>query len=475
MSIELIKSPIYPYPGIPDPGFQVAAIPLISQVYWKVQRDDMNGTGYTVQDNGGFLQINFGVVEGSASIGGGLFITQKLTDPIGTIPVYAGRHIITGTVVLGEKYVTSTPYNGNDNAGYLTSQHKDVVSLDAEIDIKAAGIEPFTQSYKIPYNKPVFGLDLGETMRPTFATIESQYFEATITLSGTFSGGVETGGALKPYDLQLFESKVVQGYEYGSNLTGLVLRNQLPGKILTAFKEPKIYNDYPTFFSFYIDEVFDPQQRIVRRQYLDVNKADIGVPVDQLFFDTGMGIYHKDLNLPSKPVNAFYVEYWLATQSGTPLTEQSTYKIENLCRGEVMLIWINRLGGLDSYAFNIWNEASLESHQGLKYEVGGTFDLQDNVNRETVEMGDYNQIYTLTVKGLDRFDLEAMTEILRSSSVEVMTFDVVHEQYNRLEVSIIDGFSTTYNYGQLTQYDFTCRIKLPLESRLLSKLVTYPI
>ena len=287
--------------------------------------------------------------------------------------------------------------------------------------------------------------------------------------------GALSGSALTKYDIQLFACKLVQGYEYGSNLTGLVLRTQLPGSILTLFDEPKIYDDYPTFFSFYIDEGFDPDQRKIRRQYLDVNKNNIGTPVDQLFFDTGMGIYDKDLGLPTKPANAKYVDYWITDIADVDLTQKTTYKIDTLCMGQVMLAWINRLGGIDTYAFNIWNEAEYQSKQGLKYNIGGVFDLQDNVNTEKVEFGDYVQIYTLTAKGLDRGDLAAISEILRSHKVEIMTFDTVNEQYTRLEISVVDGFSTTYNYGQLTQYDFSLRIKLPIESKLLSNLVTYPI
>jgi len=274
MSLILIKSPNWPFPvvGPPTPG-SVKAVAALSQVFYKVQRDDMDGAGYLVFDSGGFLAITQGVILGAPQVGQFIHIATDETanNPLGTIPEYLGSHLITQVLVVGS-FKTSTPWTISDNNGFATFQDFDITTVKAEITTSAPELVTYDQQYKIPYNSPVFAFDLKAGMNPSFALVKDTYYSATVVITAANKLGPLTGTAIDTYEHQLFEAQMPRGNFYGANLNGVVLRTSNPGRILTAFENPEFYKGFPTAVSYYVDEdytAFSPY--VLRGNWYDIN------------------------------------------------------------------------------------------------------------------------------------------------------------------------------------------------------------
>jgi len=478
MSIELIKSPNWPFPVTgPPPPYSVNSIAAFSQVFYKVQRDDMSGAGYTVVDSGGFVGFILGVVIGASQAGQFIHIAkdETLTNPLGTIPEYLGSHLITQVLGIGQ-YKTSTPYTINNIDGFLTLQDLDVVTIKAEVTTSAVELETYDQQYKIPYNHPVFAFDLKAGMNPSFNLSKDLYYTATVIITATDRLGALTGTAIDTYNHQLFAAQNTRGYQYGANLNGFVLRSDNPGKFLTSFALPEWYWEREMLLTFYIDEVF--VTRVLIRQFYDVNMIPLAVPLTSVINYDKLGISSFSFTFlkGASPANSYYVGFKITEQDEiTDLTEEKVYRLDDFCTGRVMMAWINHKGGVDFRAMNIRNLAEIESKQGLKYESAETVDLALNINKERVLKGTAKQRYLISESELAKADLAALTSILRSPLVEIVTYDVVNEQYAKLEVSVVSGFNTPFQAGDKNGHEFQCQIELPDNSELLDNLVTYKL
>lgn len=465
MSLNLVKGPIYDQGGI-----QSAAVPGLTQIFWRVQRDDTSGAGYTVTNNGGKARFTMGAIPPGVEIGQFIFIEEDHT--VVDDPTYAGIHEVTAITAFNVD--TDTNFVDTNNDGFVTFSVNDVYTMSVLLSADNPLFFPTTIQYKIPFNIPVFNLDLHEAFRPVFSIADTQYNDLSVVLSAENAGGFAiTGTAIQTYSLQSFAAEVPQGYDFGASLVGFVPRALKPGKILTELETPVIIQSFPGRYQIFIDQA--PMAYTLNWEYLDVNRVSLGAFSSS---NTALVNGYESLDFTyAPPAGTKFFDLWVDDQEVVvnQIIETLTYRDECLRPGHLMVGWQNRLGSFDIWNFNIHNEASIDTNPGLSYTSGGTFDVIDNADQVRTIRGTRNQRYTLTTSGLSRLDLYGISEILTSEDVIIFTYDVLRSQYNTIGIRVVSGFNVPYNAGQLQNYDFQLQIELPKNSAYLSDLLTYTV
>ena len=480
MSLNLIKSPIY------DNGtIVVNAVAALSQVFFKVQRDDNDGTGWSVADNGGKAQFTFTVFPGALGVGDRFFMEHDRVNydgpttldygvfgPVG-FNEYRGTHIVNSIDGAGV-FTTTTDYISAINQGICTFRLWDAYTMAVVCKAETVTFDIVTIDYKIPYDRPVFTFDLKEPYRPVFQLSDSTHNNVTAVISASNADSISQGGsAIQSFAIQLFLAYVPIGREYGANLTGYVLRESVPGKTLTLFEHPRLYDGAKFTVRIYVDEFFD--NYFVVGQFKDINRQPLGAQTQSSIPYDGLGF----LSIPAVPQfttdDQKYWDMFIGEFNGSdyiPISETKEFEIHCKEEFEIQLAWVNDLGGFDTIMTNIAKlDSSFIAKEGLSYKKGGTFDWEDGVDRLVQQRGVRIQRYSVTIKGLSRIDLAAVQNILTSSYVAFISSGDAQSESSGVRVKVVSGFTIPYNVGQLQEYDFKCIVELPDDSQLLEQRI----
>lgn len=469
MSLELIKSPIY------DDGTTVtAAVFTLNQVFFKVQRNDYAGLPYIVSNNLGKAQFDFDAGSIILNVGDYFYIAQDELNP-NTYTSYKGLHQVVGNPAPAV-YDTNTNFVDTNAAGIVTFSTFDVFTLIATVQADNEAYNDNTIQYKIPFNLPVYSLDLKGDLENLFVLDNNTYSEARITLSAIDGeGNPVTGSAIATYDVQLFESFVPKGYQYGASMIGFVPRTTILGLFLTRFRTPKLYTGINTLFPFrfYFAVDVDSSNWNLRFQELDVNKQEI-LSSDAALPQFPLGIQDIGINPQVLNQNTKYVTFQLTLDdvAKTPLTNVKTYSVECIQDNEIILRWKNALGGYDFWAFKIFNDASFENTKGLEYEKGGVYDDKDNEDTIVNLQGSTIQKYLLTTDGIEDINLPAINEIMTSTDIEILTYNSDNQAYASVPVTVDNIVSFPYQYGQKRNHSISINVSLPKNSAFLPYLLT---
>ena len=486
MSLILIKSPIYN-----DGGTISNSIAAKSQIFFSVQRNDLSGGFFNVTSNGGKAQFEFSTAPNGLVVGDRFFVEHERGVYFGPaetrnptiqaepgFATYRGEHQIT-QVIDPLNVVTSTDFIDTDNTGYLTFQNWDFYTVTALCQASTAVFQDVIIDYKIPYNNPWFNFNLKEAFLPIFGLTQDNYAEVSATITATRGDGLPEGGtAVQTYDLQLFNSYVPFGREYGANLVGFLPRPLILGKFLTKFELPRAYEGVPITLQWYADSL---DQVYIVGQQLDVNGNITSPPTTDGYIPEEVGFQRRSYTPLFIEPETKYFEFWLSSDiNGTiPLTETLRYQLDCFKIGTIQMLWVNDLGGWETIFMDTTKLSSaIQGEPGITYKTGEVTDWEVGSTGVEQLRGTRIQRYSIAQAGLERRDLWAMQTITTARFVGVINtlsaggFDLLS---NTAQVLVVDGFTTSYNVGQYKNYDFSAVIELPDDSQLLEDLIGYSI
>lgn len=289
-------------------------------------------------------------------------------------------------------------------------------------------------------------------------SVEGALFDAGLTnisytlVYSSIRNGVETAGGTTIAILGVISKRQILSAN-GANLFDFILYNtDLPLTTpLTNFIEGRKWIGWAKSM-YYIN--MDYAAMDVLEAETDINKTFIAPTVITPITPTPPGIISHLLMEPVD-ANAFFLEITL--QSGLSLSKKHRLKYEEECKNPVMISWLNSLGGMDQWLFQIEQSVSNQIEEGRRFQTPITTDIETiRTTKGRFAPRDIQRM-TLKVDKLNQNELQTLHEIKTS---EIVRLWLNKDGSEYVGVIVSSGYVTDFTTGK-TNYEFSLNIELP--------------
>lgn len=227
-----------------------------------------------------------------------------------------------------------------------------------------------------------------------------------------------------------------------------------PGKFMTWFETPKIWNGWKTSNHIINQDITGTIN--VYTEDLDINKVPLAT-------DNTADIWAAAMTVESYPIpypltaNSYYVNFQYQKTDFTPLSVLQTYQAMPECREPVMLQWLNELGGTDYWLFSMEQSITNIAEEGLRYETPITTDLSTVTGNKFRFSDKDTQFMTLRAEQLTQNEIQALHYLKKSTEVKVA---LDKDLGTFVDVVVSASFSDDFTTGK-TNYTFSVTIEFP--------------
>jgi hypothetical protein len=264
-------------------------------------------------------------------------------------------------------------------------------------------------------------------------------------------GSAETG--ITSLDILAVKSKVQILSEYGSNLYDYIIKTPNPAQWMTIFQEPKLWNGWDkTLYAINMDIAASVD---VIQNSLDINKAFLAANDTTQILAGAPAIDGWPLSYPAT-ANAYYIEVGFEL-TGSDITEKKIIKLEPECREPIMIEWLNSLGVVENWLFQIEQAVINTSEQGLMWETPIADDISTVQTTKQRFSEKDTQFITVKAAHLNQNELQGLHDIKRSEAVRVW---LLKDGSEWVSVRVSAGYETTFTTGK-NNYEFSLSIEFP--------------
>jgi len=353
-----------------------------------------------------------------------LSVTQT---PIKTINTYDSKAISTTQIV----------YKFNEDA--LAGKESYVLLLTiTEI--------PAFQFYAIPQSNGDITCDVGKAVANAMADV-SQLL--TFNYEAAWIGG--NYGSVGLTSIFAVTSKIPILSEHGANLYNYTPQPVYFGKLLTVFEEPRMWVGW-----WKVMQLISMDYGLITFDFdnLDINRQLINTTQDSAL-DSVPNIL--DMRVPEPASSLAEYVRMSGLDTATPITEPLTLKLSTVCDNPVMIEWVNRLGGRETWLFQYQQTITNVVESGIQWETPITGDIETERGTKRRYAPKDTQFMTLKSVQLNADELQGLHDIKESNSVKLW-LDQVGTEYVNVRVS--SGYSDDFTTGK-SNYEFSLKIELP--------------
>ena len=235
------------------------------------------------------------------------------------------------------------------------------------------------------------------------------------------------------------------------------------GKFLTKFKNPLLWVGWNRLIAYLVDsELFNRiggggEHRFSSND-VDINKNNVTgnriISIDNDPVRVQLVSIFPDNVSP----NAEFIEIDISNTSNTAkFTETIYYKIQSEYTSPIMLDWLNGIGGVDQWLFEVQQSATLENDEGIVVEAPVTTDIENIVRTKRRFANTFRQQLTLKAENLTIDQLLALQEIKKTESLRVY---LSKDGAKFIDGIVVNDFSSPYSTKDNT-HKFTVIIELP--------------
>lgn len=296
-------------------------------------------------------------------------------------------------------------------------------------------------------------------MNPTF-TDSTNLYRIGEFIDVKFSGVLYTDGKYLVIAVSYISdiTRVTIDLAFNGTDSGDVNTLEIP-QLLTKFTTPLNWRGWNRTVSILVDSEFVNRNP---NDILSVNNTNANVnKVLGASNGTSLTVNNPALNVYIAPVNKsddFYNRVVCSTGGGTnKISQELFYRMENECNSAIMLDWINGLGGIDQWLFEVQQSVTLENDEGIVVERPITTDIEF-INRTKRRFANtFRQQLTLKAEHLTLDQLLAIQEIKKTESLRVY---LSKDGVQFIDAIVVNDFSSPYSTKD-RHHKFTVIIELP--------------
>lgn len=308
-------------------------------------------------------------------------------------------------------------------------------------------------------------MNFGATIRQLLLSGSKRYSDITISKTEIWDGSSESPTAetliLVPLSLRSIKS------ENGANLWDWLLKLTPTMRILTKFptKEALFWDGWKRHASVYIDP--DISTRIATNiQWVFRNRNRAGGDTGSI---SNVAISKTPDRVESEQIptgNDYHIGVTARLTAGDILTVNQDFINGVECLRPIMVEWINSFGAYEQHLFQLNQNFTITSRDGVIHNLGINDDL-DNVIKSIGRMTDgYQQAITLQADQLTRGQLIALSEIKHSTKIRVF---LSKDGSEYIEAVVFAGYGDDFN-SKGTFFEFFLSLQLPDNFNLFDHL-----